>query len=206
MNKCDIIEPLIYLTDDELNQAEQQQLQEHLKNCSRCSEIRVQVLKNRNLLLVTPDSSELVFPDFPDQTRQSAVSGRTLEHPAILKLFRWVGWSSAVAACLLLILFLGEQAQTVRKIAALEENLAGIIYTDAPGMVDRWALKESVNLLKEANGQIRPTPFNMARINRNHFTLKSGQQTDYRRYRTRILTRHPFFYNAFIIQSQSVSR
>jgi len=205
MDKCQIIESLIYLTDDELSQSEHDQLQEHLAGCSPCRDIRAQVLRNRSLLLEASDSSLVAFPDFSAQAQQLARPGRILEHPVKQKLFRWVGWSSAVAAGMLLILFLGEQAQTVRKIATLEKNLAGIIYTDAPSMVDRWALKESTHLLEEENGQIRPTPFNMARINRN-IAGKPDKTPDLSDYRTRMLARHPFFYNVFIIHSKTVSR
>jgi hypothetical protein len=206
MDKCLIIESLIYLTDDELSQAEFDQLQEHLAICSRCREIRVHVLRNRDLLLEVPDSTPVAFPDFSAQAHQFTQVGRKLEHPAKQKLLRWVGWSSAVAAGLLLILFLGEQAQTVRKIAILEKNMAGIIYTDTPRWVDRWALKESAHLLEEANSNIHPTPFNLARINRDRVVGKPDKTSDLSHYGTRMLARHPFFYNVFIIHSKTVSR
>lgn len=206
MDKCLIIEPLVYLTDDELSQTEHDQLQEHLANCSRCREIRAEVLRNRSLLLEAPDCSPVAFPDFTARTQQFIRPGRIMEHPVKQKLLRWVGWSSAVAAGMLLILFLGEQAQTVRKIAALEKNLAGIIYTDASSMVDRWALKESAHLLEEANGQIRPTPFNMARFNRDRMAGKPDKTSGLSPYKTRMLARHPFYYNVFIIHSKTISR
>ncbi len=206
MDKCHIIEPLIYLTDDELSQSEQEQLQEHLASCSRCREIRAQFLRNRNLLLEAPDSTPAIFPDIITQLQQHTRRVSVLQHPVREKLLRWVGWSSAVAAGLLLVLFLGEQAQTVRKIAALEKNLAGIIYTDAPSLVDRWALKESAHLLEEANCQIRPTPFNMARINRNRLAVQPDKTSDLSHFRTRMFDRHPFVYHAFIIHSKTVSR
>jgi len=206
MDKCVTIESLIYLTDDELSQKEHDQLQEHLANCIRCREIRAQVLRNRDLLLEVPDSSPVAFPDFAAQAQQVTRPGTMLEHPVKQKLLRRVGWSSAVAAGLLLILFLGEQAQTVRKIAALEKNLAGIIYTDASSMFDRWALKESAHLLEEANGQIRPTPFNMARINRDRMAGQPDKTSGLSPYRTRMLARHPFYYNVFIIHSKTISR
>lgn len=206
MDTCNSVETLLYLTDDELSQVEHERLQEHLTICSRCREIRTQVVGNRGLLLEDPDSSPVIFPDFITQVQQHAGRRPLLRHPVRQKMLRWVGWPSAVAAGLLLILFLGEQAQTVRKITTLEKNLAGIICTEAPRLVDRWALKESARLFEETNGPIQPTPFNIVRMERDLIARQSGNNNDPNHYKARMLARHPNLYNAFIIHSKTVSR
>ncbi|MFH0760925.1 MAG: zf-HC2 domain-containing protein [Bacteroidota bacterium] len=206
MNKCAKTESLIYLTDDELGQAEQDLLHEHLVNCSRCREIRAQVLRNRNLLLEVPDSPAVVYHDFTVLARHFSESGRMPERSVQQKVFRLVGWPSAVAACLFLILFFGEQAQTVRKIVALEKDLAEIVFTDAPRMVDRWAIKESAQILDKSNKKFHPTPFNIACINRDHEAGKPSATPGFTEYQSIRIKRNPFFYNAFIIQSKTITR
>ncbi len=142
MKTCTEIEFLMYLTPDELTDQEEMLVEKHLAECEDCAKIRMNFLDNRNILIGDGASTEVQNQDFnklEELVMRRIVHVRTKASP-VLAILRW---TSTVAAGLFLILFLGEQAHSVRKIVRLEQTFANIEYPETPGLVDRWAIRES---------------------------------------------------------------
>ncbi len=209
MKTCTEIEFLMYLTPDELSDQEKVLVEEHLAECADCAKIRMNFLDNRNILIGDRDSEGVQDPDFnrmEELVMRRIVPVRTKVSP-VLAILRW---TSTVAAALFLILFLGEQAHSVRKIARLEQTLADIQYPETPGLVDRWAIRESHQITLGAlrkSGLIHDSitsvgPFRLA------FAKNQLAQLEILRMKNKInrtypyKTGHPFRNTAFIIKTK----
>ncbi|HBB92790.1 MAG TPA: hypothetical protein DC042_14020 [Bacteroidales bacterium] len=142
MKKCTEIEILMYLTPDELSDQDKVLVDGHLTSCEECAKKRMRFLANRNILVAGKVSEAVQGQDFIrlEELVMSQIVPAVKKASPVLGLLRW---TSTVAAGLLLILFLGEQAHSVRKIVRLEQTFADIEYPETPGLVDRWAIRES---------------------------------------------------------------
>ena len=127
MNHCASIEPLIYLTEDELSAAELVVLQKHLDSCADCHIIRIGILKNRSSIIDT--IHKLTPPSQPKSAEN--------------RLLRWVTISSSAAAILFLFLFSIEQARSVSRISRLEKIIVQVPVSDPNRLFDRITLIQS---------------------------------------------------------------
>ena len=112
-NNCHTVEPLLYLSEEELTSREMTLLEDHIRQCATCRKSREEWLLIQNRITQEMTRSELSRSLFliPDLTLKQADSRHR-----ILTLVRTI---SGVAAMLLIILFTMEQVQSGRKISRL---------------------------------------------------------------------------------------
>jgi hypothetical protein len=205
--ECKEFEHLLFLDDSEMTDEERRVVGEHVLACGECNARRNQFLGFRESMQVgvIGSVSEQEYQEMENnvfaeihKTRKSRITP-----------IRMVRWFSAVAATLLVMLFIGEQTYTIRKIARLENRLASIDYSGKTDLVDRWTILESREIFvrnfraeygKEITDKITG-PFSF------HPYYKSGEWLDkfreegymYKRIPQKI---NPFSHTAFIVKTK----
>jgi hypothetical protein len=175
--KCGKIEPLIYLTDDELSTNESVLLSEHLKSCPHCKKIRLDFLTTRQLT-IQPKVSVQDYPDFTQSTRFliNAGSAGSNADEEIGNLSGWrktnhgienpSGWSksltiiryiSGIASILLLALFIGEQTLSVHRITMLEARIQSEPSLASSGFIDQITIARATISEKKFTDKILNT-------------------------------------------------
>jgi len=165
---CESIQPLLYLTDDELNTDELNRLSAHLSTCSICYSIRQQVLINRQMIL----NNTIGMPVNPDLV--PSIGSRIRMRGRRRHLLSVVRYSSSAAAVFFLILFTWEQAISVQKITELESRVHPLIQSQTTSYADRLALARSALTTKEWNylaigcdmNSLSSNPFEKLRLKR----------------------------------------
>ena len=118
-------EQLLYLTVDEMSKNENDALLKHLATCQQCRLIRESVLSTRTQILASLDSeTQSTLPIVPSESKP-------------LRLIRRI---STVAALLLILIFIAEQARSVQQISNLEKRLSKIEHPGTPPLIDQWTL------------------------------------------------------------------
>lgn len=162
---------LTCLTDEELSRSEAEVLRKHLAGCEACRTERESVLSMRKMILdeISAETAGLTG------WNENIAAGLNLQNdvppkPLTVKSLLVARWISAIAAGLLVLIFIGEQARSVQKISALEERMAAIDYSDTPGIIDQWTIYRSGSILAGLTGL--PGVADISRVSLNPFNIQ----------------------------------
>lgn len=145
--KCRDIEPLLYLTDDELDAGGSAMLSQHLESCPSCEKIRKEFISIRTGTL----KFHAEIRDIPDFSISTGTLIRTEANEPVVnpagyknsfqnKVIRFIQYSSGIAAIFLIALFIWEQSISVRNIARLEHRIQTTISPATTGFLDKITL------------------------------------------------------------------
>jgi hypothetical protein len=134
-------EQLLYLTNDEMSTDEYMALIDHLANCHQCRSTRESVLSTRAQILTSLDKEVPPTTDSLNWIRPGAEIQSTLarvhSESRPLRLIRRI---STVAALLLILIFIAEQARSVQHITNLEKRFSALDHSGSAPVIDQWTL------------------------------------------------------------------
>ncbi len=162
---------LTCLTDEELSRSEAEVLRKHLAGCEACRTERESVLSMRKMILdeISADTAGLTGWN-EDIAAGLNLQNAALPKPPAVKSLLVARWISAIAAGLLVLIFIGEQARSVQKISALEERMAAIDYSNTPGIIDQWTIYRSGSIFGGLTGF--PGVADISKVSLNPFNIQ----------------------------------